>query len=272
MKASLRQRILVPLFLGLFVLLAVFTALLYLSQQRYLNEARGRDRQAVLRFFDTKLKDDAANMAEVLTHLQRDARLVEPFRARDRTALLRVAGPIFSELKKQVGIRNLYFMTPDRVVFLRAHRPELFGDTIPRATTAEAARTNQPASGFELGRTRGLLTLRVVVPWYYDQQLLGYIELGEQINSFAEAMKRILDVEVFVLLKKSELDRTRWEDGMRAFNRTPHWEQYPTDVLVEQTTPVPQELDNYLKQAGDNRNALLDVSVRDRRYSAPASR
>jgi PAS domain S-box-containing protein len=180
--------------------------------------------------------------------------------------LLRSAVPIFNELQKQYGVSHLYFLTPDRVVFARAHRPDFFGDTIPRATTAEAERAQQPTIGLELGRSRGLLTLRVVVPWHRNNELLGYIELGEQINSFAEAMKRTLDVEVFVLVNKALLNRAGWEEGTRVFNRTANWDQYPNEVLVEQTMDAPPQLRDHVEQSDQHPISLLDMSVRPRRF------
>src|SRR5262245_4159517 len=115
MKASLKQRIMVPLFLGLFILLAVFSALLYLSQQRYLSEAREKDRESVLRFFNARLNDDAAELQAALARVQRDPRLLALYWRGNRYELQRASRSIFEELKTKSGVTAMNFITPDRV-------------------------------------------------------------------------------------------------------------------------------------------------------------
>ena len=265
-KLGLKHRILVPLFLGLLVIFVVFTALLYISQQRYLEEARERDTQSVTRFFHDKLKDEASVMTAMLTNLKSDPRLIGPFRARDRAALLKAATPIFAEFERQDRISQMYFLTPDHVVFLRMHPTSQFGDTIRFATELQAASTDELTYGLELGKLRNLLTLRAVVPWRDGNELLGYLELGEEIESLSDEMKRVLDVDMFVLLDKSKLDRARWEDGMRMFSRTPQWDQYPHEVLVDNTTQVPPGLAALLNIPRADRPTHLDLNVQGRRF------
>ncbi|HSL71252.1 MAG TPA: PAS domain S-box protein, partial [Longimicrobiales bacterium] len=266
----MKRRILIPLFAALAILIGTFTALLYWSQRHYLNDARARDRASVVQFFQNKVREDAVRMNATLTTLATNSALADRFVAGDRAGLLAAARPIFQELNRRQGITHLYFVTPDRVAFLRVHRPEQFGDTIPRVSTLQAVRTNRTSYGLELGRLRGLLTLRVVKPWYAGDRLLGYLELGEEITSLAQEMKAVLAVELFVTVEKKQLNRANWEAGMRMFERTPRWDDYPDRVLIDHTMAVPRELTAFLRQTGANRSAPLDVKVEDRRFFGAA--
>src|SRR5262245_58507926 len=152
MKASLKQRILVPLYVGLLAIFIVFTALLYYSQQRYLVDTRERDRESVVRFFHDKLKDEASVMAALLANLQGDPRLRKPFEARDRAALLSVAAPMFDDLEAHSRVSNLYFVTPEGAVFLRMHPPRQFGDTIARPKGPGAGRSDELAYGLDVSK------------------------------------------------------------------------------------------------------------------------
>src|SRR5688572_4204500 len=240
MRPSLKRNILVPLAFGLVFLLAGFTSLLYFSQWRHLNDDRGHDRMSVERYFNLRIKADADLMSATLFGLARDETLRSAFLARDRAALQAVAQPIFQQLNQQYRITHMYFVMPGKITLLRVHRPEAFGDTIPRVTMDRAVRTGQLAYGLELGRLRGLFTLRVVMPWRDPAgNLIGYLELGQEIQHFSEDLKRVLGVDLFVAIRKEMLDRESWEAGMQMFGRMPSWGQFPEEVLTDRTMDVP---------------------------------
>lgn len=127
----------------------------------------------------------------------------------DRAALLEKSGPFFADMHRMFGITHMYFTRPDAVNLLRVHQPERSGDVINRFTTQEAKRTGAEVQGVELGPL-GTLTLRVVDPWYADEQkqhLCGYVELGMEIDRALETVRELLDVQTFVLIRKEFLQR-----------------------------------------------------------------
>ncbi len=59
---------------------------------------------------------------------------------------------------------------------------------VDRATLTKAIETKGLGAGKELGKTA--FALRVVRPWFgQDGKLLGYLELGEEIDHFLGRMK-----------------------------------------------------------------------------------
>ncbi len=270
-RPSLRRSFLALVSLALAVFLAVVTTLLYVGQRRYLNEARERDRLSVERFFHRKLTSDAGLMNALLHALARDQQLVAALRARDRQALHALAAPVFRDLQERHQLTHMTFISPDRVALLRMHRPDQFGDTIPRFTLLQAAQTTQSSYGLELGRTHGLFSLRVVSPWHdASNRPIGYVDLGQEIEHVAEQLKTVLGVEVFVAIRKALLDRDNWEAGMRQLGRNPNWDEFPLEVLVEQTLPVPQRLRDHFLQVPDQRADYLDVRTADARFFGAA--
>jgi diguanylate cyclase (GGDEF)-like protein len=153
------------------------------------------------------------------------------------------AAPIFHDLRREYGITHLYFTRPDRVNLLRVHKPERHGDVIERFTQREAERRGVPASGVELGPL-GLFTLRVVAPWRDPdtRRLLGYVELGMEIDHVLEHIREILGAEVFVLIDKRYLQRRDWEQGTRAIGRVPDWERLPGVVVSLHGRPAPMSV------------------------------
>src|SRR5262245_24380992 len=164
-RPSLRRSFLSLLTLALAAFFALYTVVFYLTQQNHLEQIRARDRLSVGRFFRSQLEGDADLMSATLSTLSKDAGVRAAFLPRDRAALQAAAQPIFNDLRQNHRITHMYFVSPAREAVLRMHRPEQFGDTIPRFTLLQAMRTGRVAVGLELGQLRGLFTLRVVMPW-----------------------------------------------------------------------------------------------------------
>jgi signal transduction histidine kinase len=132
------------------------------------------------------------------------------FFARDREALYRVCCPLFKDLKNQNRITHWYFLNPEPVktCFLRIHSPHLYDDLITRTTFDTCIKTKSLAVGTDMGKTA--LALRAVQPFYYKNQLIGYMELGIQVEDFLEMLKEQTGNEYCLLLKKKYLDRDKW--------------------------------------------------------------
>jgi hypothetical protein len=117
-------------------------------------------------------------------------------------------------------------------VFLRVHRPEVRGDRVDRAVLRRAAETRELGAGKELGKTA--FALRAVRPWFHEGQLLGYMELGEDVHGFLAAMKARTGDEYGLLVKKEFLDEKAWASALGSRANT--WNDRPDVVVVDTTT------------------------------------
>jgi len=186
----------------------------------------------------------SANMlGAAMVVLANDRSLRQGLAQRDREQLLRGSALLFSELKKKYAITHLYFSDPNRVNILRVHQPERFGDTVDRSTTLQAQQKNQTSYGAELGPL-GTFTLRLVTPWFgSDGKLLGFVELGMEIDHVLRAVQRQANVKAFILVDKEFLDRQAWESGMHMLGRLPDWNQFADVVLnIQANEHMPADL------------------------------
>ena len=176
---------------------------------------------------------DVAKLSAALEALAANPALAEAFARRDRPRLLELARPIFGALRDRHGVTHWYFHEPEpaRTCFLRVHAPPLHGDVIERPTYAEAVARRAVASGKELGRTA--FALRVVRPWTRDGKLLGYLELGEEIDDFLRRMREQTGDEFAMLILKKHLDEKAWAATRGAGRNT--WGDRP-EVVVDSTT------------------------------------
>jgi Double sensory domain of two-component sensor kinase len=173
-------------------------------------------------------------LAATIDALLANPALREAFVARDRERLLAVTAPMLATMRERDGITHWYFHTPDpeRKVFLRVHHPEVFGDRVERVTLDRAARTRELGAGKELGKTA--FALRAVRPWIHRGELLGYVELAEDVHGFLAAMKARTGDEYGLLLEKQFLDEQTWAAALGPRANT--WNDRPDVVVVDTTT------------------------------------
>ena len=186
------------------VLLLGLGALLGISYQ-YEEHARQHDLansvRAVERLFRLQIDNDAAKLQATLCPISRDESIKAAFIDGDVDALLAKTAPLFQRLHDHHRVTHFYFLDTDRRVVLRVHRPDMRGDIIDRATMLDAQRNRHQSNGIELGPL-GTLTLRAVKPWYQDGRLIGYLELGEEIDHVSREIHQALGVDLLVRVRR----------------------------------------------------------------------
>ncbi len=240
----LRFFFLIPLTVVIVAVAVIWVTLLYHHQIVEMRDEAERIKATLRKLYDADVAHSAEMLNAVMQVLARDETLRMAIAQRDRRQLLARAAPLFADLRGRFGVTHFYFTGPDRVNLLRVHMPDRHGDVIDRFTTLEAGRTRAIAHGVELGPL-GTFTLRLVSPWYADaerRRLLGYVELGMEIDHVLHGAQHFLELPIFVLVSKEHLRRADWEAGMKMLGRTADWDRFPDAVLgtqAAQTLPAP---------------------------------
>jgi diguanylate cyclase (GGDEF)-like protein/PAS domain S-box-containing protein len=160
-----------------------------------------------------------------------DKQMKKALREGDRERLLNDWQGVFETMKKENHLTHFYFLDKNRVCLLRVHNPKKYGDLIERFTAQKAEWTHQQSSGIEIGPL-GTFTLRVVQPVYDEGVLIGYIELGKEIEDVLNALHERSNENIAVLVHKKYLNRQSWEEGMRMLGRETDWTQLPNDAII----------------------------------------
>jgi hypothetical protein len=176
-------------------------------------------------------RSEVAKLSAELDGILGDAALMKLFQERDRAKLLAAAEPLFRKLKAQKGITHFYFLdpAPARTCLLRVHAPSQFGDVVQRTTLTKAINTGELSAGMELGKTA--FALRVVKPAKVGGKLVGYVELGEEIDQFLSRMKQRTGHDYTIFVEKARISREDWQ----RVHPESHWDELPTFVLVDST-------------------------------------
>ena len=240
--STLKSAVLLPLVIVLALLAAGVSFGVHWQQEGDNRQQMRRAVDGVKGSFKRMLASDTATMRAAISAIQRIDRVREAFLARDREALLALTRGLFADLKADHRITHFYVHQPDRVNFLRVHHPPRHGDRIDRQTALDAEANRRTASGLELGPL-GTFTLRTVTPWLDDGRLIGYIELGEEIDHVVSGLRDLFGLELFVFVPKNRLKREGWETGMRMLDRRADWNAYPDLVLIDGAGLPPPPLD-----------------------------
>ena len=264
----IRSRILVPLGLALLVLLGSSVFSTYRLQRRRIDNEVREDLEQLRHLFELEVNKGGQLLNGLTDFIKEDHNLQKAWLAKDRETLLDYSRPILEKLRSKHRVTHFYFLGLDRVCFLRVHKPSRRGDYIERFTLAGAQRDGKPVYGIELGPL-GTFTLRAVHPWWIDGKLVGFIELGIDVEGLALNLKETLGGELLVVIEKPYLQRGDWEEGMKMLGRQSHWEQFADFVVVEATTgTVPPALTETMKQhhEGEHKKFLFGVSLAKRQY------
>ncbi|MFA6192399.1 MAG: EAL domain-containing protein [Sulfurimonas sp.] len=184
--------------------------------------------------FNDAINEHAIGMAMVATTISQENDVRQSLINSNKNSLLEKYSETFSKLKEENSITHLYFLDKNRKTILRVHMPEREGDYIGRFTAKKAESSHKISYGIELG-VMGTLTLRVVVPVIKENEIIGYVELGKEIEDILEKISNKHGVELLLMITKSNLTEESWKQGMKMLEREANWKLFDKFALIYTT-------------------------------------
>ncbi|MFH0960675.1 MAG: cache domain-containing protein, partial [Pseudomonadota bacterium] len=160
--------------------------------------------------------------------------LLKELKERNFDQLKTLAQPIFTELNKKFKITHFNFIQPDRISFLRLQKPDVSGDRIDRVTVQTSQRTGEDAWGIEPG-VFGVFTLRYTRPWFEHGQLIGFVELGTELQLLLADLGANLNVDLINVVRKKFINQENFNVSQGIFGFSGNWDDYQ-DILVTHRT------------------------------------
>ncbi|MFQ5643666.1 MAG: EAL domain-containing protein, partial [Thiogranum sp.] len=178
---NIRFKLLAPYFGSLLVIVCGVLWSLYLFQQGQQRVFASQTDTRLGEAFKQAIEHETEQLRGILPFIGASRELQQGWLRGDRQALYAASEQVLNNMRRDHHITHFYYYQPDGVTFLRVHLQERYGDRVERGTLQEAMRTGKTISGLEFG-VPGQFVLRVVMPWSIDGRLVGYIELGEEID------------------------------------------------------------------------------------------
>ncbi len=229
-QLSLKTLLLTPIIIILLTMITGFVFSQLTLEKRYTEQHLHQKFDSARQLYEATTKFEKEKIVVFLQILEQDKELQADMRSQNKVRLLKHLNSHF-QILQQNHISHFYIHQPNLVNYLRVHQPQRYGDQIQRQSALDAAETQQIAWGVEMGPL-GLLTLRAVMPWFDQGELLGYIELGQEIEHVYEHVYKNSDIGLFISINKEVIDRQAWESGMTLMNREHDWNLLPKSVVT----------------------------------------
>ncbi len=155
------------------------------------------------------------------------------FLENDRNELYSETSDIFKKMKENYEVTHLYFHTKDGYNFLRVHNKDIYGDQINRFSFLRAQNSGIIGSGIELGKTA--FALRVVKPYYTDNQLIGYVEFGQEIDNFLDILKENEGGDFSIFVDKQYLNEEDWKSVRETTGLKNNWNDFDKYITIDST-------------------------------------
>jgi len=261
-KPVLRR--LLPPMVAMILLLIIGSGILIWHQYKQYHDATiASKRSDITGDFNAALKSSSAGIATVLQPIVTNQHMRNALLTEDRERLLTDWQRVFEVMRKDNHITHFYFFDPSLTCLLRVHKPEKHGDQIGRFTALEAQRTGKTASGIELGPL-GTFTLRVVQPVFQDNKLIGYVELGKEIEDILHDLHQRSGSHLSLSIRKEHLNQKTWEDGMKYLGREAIWDRLSSSVIIYSSLPrLPDVFASMADHNPDGSHAHLTAHLTD---------
>ena len=253
-----------PISIILFLLIAASTYLFWLGQQQRLTERTSQEVSAIDHEYNLVLEQQTEALSLALQPIATAPGVQEALATRNTSLLLSHWHSRFESMHKDFNISQLTFYDAERGCIIQIHEPENCTMQIDLDTTLEVELANKLASGVELD-PKGSLTLFVLQPVYVDGILVGYVELGKEIEESIWSLHTRPDVELAVVINKENLNQSQWENALRSIDRIPDWDRLSNNVILFYSQPwLPEIIEKY----EDQKNGEKTFKVADQDISS----
>ena len=200
---KIKNRILLPVGIALYFIVVVF----YAAISSLMNLHNEFDSQKNLRSVTDILSSHKAENIKILTStiyiFQNDNELQKYWVSKNREKLLQRAKELKRTVSASSNFTYFYFHDTNSVNFLQVHNPEKYGEKFTNYSLQQASEAKIVVSGFDIMED-GSLILEVVVPWYINGKLEGYIQLGEGIEHQLNTIYKSFNVQLLVFTTKKQ--------------------------------------------------------------------
>jgi len=263
---QIKLRILLPSILIFLIGLLLVTIRSYYTQNKHLEQNVSASIASVERLYKANIEYDIQKMEGALLYIKDNKEIQKAWKNQDRELLYSLCRKNFISLQENLRITHLYFIDLNQKVFLRVHNPQKYGDSLTRETISEALLTEKRSVGVEFGIHHNL-TLRNVHPWFIDDKLCGFVEMGEEIDHILPHVAKMLGTDVFVTFNKKLFSREKWEKGINLYGHDTQWDILEDSVLIGKTMDhIPIGIDKYLNRQDETDNVLFKFKEQNKKY------
>lgn len=256
-KFNIVVKIILPLLIGLILISVISVFSLYLLLENNIKRQSFQSFKNVTSSLNQVIQQDTDLMVGLINQLQKDTQTIDLYKKRNKEWLFMYLHQTFSEYKARYDITHFYIHDLDRINFVRIHDFNKNGDMINRNTLRNAQNTLTVASGIEFGIYHNL-TLRVVVPWFVEGELIGYIELGKEIDTLTEKLANSLNADIIFTAKKELITQKEYEHWKNHKEHSEFYKSMNNYYIIDSTV---KHIDSDLQQLLNDKNTVNATDI-----------
>lgn len=247
-----RLNLFVPL-IFVTLIMAIFTVVIIIYvQEDSIYKSKEKIAEQFTKELNEKVSVEAAVISEYINFIQEKKDVSGFFLEENKVKLNKSVKDLYDRLNNNVQLTHMYFIKTDGSVFLRVHNYQKDKDIIDRVTFKRAKESNSLFYGLEFGLMKNY-TLRVVKPWFVDGKLVGYIELGKEIDKIINQISLSLNTDIYIAVKKDIYKESSHEVKKSLLSKI----QTNNHYIVYSTSKVPLKIEPILN--GD----ILNEDIHD---------
>ena len=232
-KMNIVFKIIFPLVLGLFLISAISIYSNFFLLEKNISDKADERFEIMNKSLTSIIKQDTDLMLGLIEQLEKDQKTINYFKNNDKESLFWYLLRTYESYQERYDITHFYIHRPNKQNFLRVHNQEKNSDFIDRVTLNNASETFKASSGVEFGIAHNL-TLRVVIPWIVNNKLIGYIELGKEIDKLTPRLAKSVNVDIVFTINKDLISKENF-DKWKYNNRNRHYEVMDNYYIIDST-------------------------------------
>lgn len=260
-------RLMLPLSIIIIILVGGGRSVLVYHQKIRLEEQLSFYKERISSAFNAEVLDLANGISMTLLTISNDKGLQKALKNNDTNYLYTNWYKTHLDLKEKFDINHFTFLDKGRERILRLHNPEESNGVVNRFTALEAERTGSTAWGIELEMgSLEVPTLRVVEPIFYNNELVGYVEIGEDLDGIVDEIFQRTKTPLVLTINKNLISKERWQRSMLQLNRERNWDLFNSRVIVFSTFGhIPSEVVEIINEQ-ENGISQKDMKIENNFY------
>ncbi len=246
-KTRIVLKLILPFVVGLLIVAIISIGGMYYLQKQFINKQALNTFHQVSSVLSNAIEKDTKLFEELITLIKKDPSTLMNYQNRDRDKLFLYLSKTYNSLNENYNISHFYIHDVNKSNFVRIHNRNAHSDIIKRNTLDKAAENNVLSSGIEFGIYHNF-TLRVVSPWSENGNLIGFIEIGKDLENFTRQLSSALNADIIFTVNKnivSEKDMKIWKEKLLKNNYHDSLRNYQIiDSTIQKLSPKLKELLN----------------------------
>lgn len=270
---NIRFKLLAPFIASIIIILLSNLWNMYIFQQDSLREFSSSTTKQLYNNFNEAIKADIELFESSLYFISHNPLLQELWIEKNRDAIIAESTLIYEKLKQDHHVTHFYFHDINAINYLRVHKPNRHSDIIKRASLTEAITSQKISANIEFG-TLGQFVLRAVIPWEIEGEIVGYIELGEEIDHILKRISVENKYDLILAVKKEYLYENNLENAEYFLNHKTELSQDNNSIILNKTSKeihprviellnTPKSNDETLYKSGDETILVAKLSIED---------